>query len=992
MRRFLMKVNKKLIIGILLLLVLTIGAVSASEDISDDSMAAEPSDDMLTDHIDNNLATDSQDEDLRADEPLSLKDLNETLTSAKPLSDESNLIEINLTNNYKYNPDKDDDVSRIVLNGEYYRFKTIVLDGKGYTIDGGGKDLIMRLGFMYTNVTVKNIIFKNFNRTTEFSSGYRDFLNIDADKGRLENCTFENITSTTNSYTVYLQGGILDDNNYAINDCTFTDNDVKCLMYFNRNNVQVNNCSFSSNKAVYFMGDYYSPYTIMNNFQINGCNFTSNSAEWEFIKFYANNTQINNCNFKNNHGCGFGYVTQLCGNNSKMSNCTFEDNFATSYSDVYHLPITWFGEWTYPDREPSGENISVFNVTFKNNVAIPIRWQALSGNVTDCVFINNNGTIENQGNVYRDNGVYDFEVKVYNDTIIGAPDNSLYPVGPGPIGPVGPVIPQSENLLVEVENFGSKSGRIVLILNGVETYNKEMDLNPLSITLDDLSFATAGDLALVIKFISDEELVLYDDNVHIDYYLGIDDFYNVNPVSPHSILILNITIPKDADGLLVFNDGIKNSTLEYADGKATYILDASIYDELDLHTISIILVGDSKYPNKSQEYPIFIRPKFDTPQFVSEGETPYIFYDVPDDFVGEIKVYNLTEDGEKDQLIVSEVLNGSSKIPIPVSLEEGVTYYSFEVSGLEEDEFDIKCIKNQEEFDSSIESNEILVGEDTVVTISSDLDNAAAYFLVDSNTPNQSHYEQLVLNGTPLIYNISDLTLGEHIIKVYMFNPIDLSTLLYTNSFAVNVVESPAPTKKATKIICEDMVTTAVSPFDPKTGEYFQWKLVDEKGNPVKNAPMQIEVNGVIYTYEKDGIQTDENGIARLQINLGYAGVYTFKMYFLGDDNYNASSAVAKITVKPQTPQLVAASRSYVATSKTKKLTATFKTAKGTAIANKWITFTLNGKAYKTKTNANGLATVNIILNKKGTYKFVAKFAGDSTYAPISKTAKLTIK
>ena len=198
--------------------------------------------------------------------------------------------------------------------------------------------------------------------------------------------------------------------------------------------------------------------------------------------------------------------------------------------------------------------------------------------------------------------------------------------------------------------------------------------------------------------------------------------------------------------------------------------------------------------------------------------------------------------------------------------------------------------------------------------------------------------------------------------------------------------------RKATVIVYENMNTTAVSPADGgKTGEYFTWRLTDADGNPIANTPMEIGFNGVVYTYEKDGIITDEDGYAKLQINLGYKGVYTFAICFLGDYEYNASFVVAKITVDTQKPTLTVPNKSYAASAKTKTLTATFKSEKGNPIADKWITFTVNGKTYKGKTDANGLAKVNVSLNTKGTYSIVAKFAGDSTYTAISKTAKLTI-
>ena len=153
---------------------------------------------------------------------------------------------------------------------------------------------------------------------------------------------------------------------------------------------------------------------------------------------------------------------------------------------------------------------------------------------------------------------------------------------------------------------------------------------------------------------------------------------------------------------------------------------------------------------------------------------------------------------------------------------------------------------------------------------------------------------------------------------------------------------------------------------------------------------MQIGFNGVIYD-EKNGIVTDENGTAKLQINLGYKGAYTFAICFLGDDNHNASFAVAKITVATQTPTLSVPNKSYKASAKTKALTATFKTVKGTAIANKQISFTVDGKTYKAKTNANGVATVNVSITKKGSYAVTAKYAGDSTYSAVTKKATLKI-
>ena len=220
----------------------------------------------------------------------------------------------------------------------------------------------------------------------------------------------------------------------------------------------------------------------------------------------------------------------------------------------------------------------------------------------------------------------------------------------------------------------------------------------------------------------------------------------------------------------------------------------------------------------------------------------------------------------------------------------------------------------------------------------------------------------------------------------------------YTDDYGLSVSDKLAvfyqkvESRKATQIIFEDLYTTAVDYYnDGRVGEYFKWKLEDADGNALPNVQMKIGFNGVVYDY-RDGIVTDDEGYAQLQINLASKGIYTFAICFLGDDDYNASFVVAKIDVKTQTPSLTVPSKSYSASAKTKTLSATFKSNKGTVIPKKKISFTVNGKTYTAKTNEKGVATVNVSLTKKGTYTVTAKFAGDNTYSSISKNAKLTIK
>ena len=207
--------------------------------------------------------------------------------------------------------------------------------------------------------------------------------------------------------------------------------------------------------------------------------------------------------------------------------------------------------------------------------------------------------------------------------------------------------------------------------------------------------------------------------------------------------------------------------------------------------------------------------------------------------------------------------------------------------------------------------------------------------------------------------------------------------IVYFSSFNSNI----SVMRKETQIIYQNMTTTAVDvDTDGRIGKYFFITLKDKEGNLLKNKHVQIGFNGNVY--DRD---TDENGSAKLQINLKYAGTYTFAVAYLGDDEYNGSFIVAKIVVSKQTGSLTVPNKSYKASTSSKTLTATFKSASGKVVKGKKITFTVNGKTYTATTNDKGVATVKVSLNKKGTYSFTAKFAGNNMYEAISKTAKLTI-
>ena len=243
------------------------------------------------------------------------------------------------------------------------------------------------------------------------------------------------------------------------------------------------------------------------------------------------------------------------------------------------------------------------------------------------------------------------------------------------------------------------------------------------------------------------------------------------------------------------------------------------------------------------------------------------------------------------------------------------------------------------------------------------------------------------------VVNITTNVKGEFTISAEIGKEV---VIKYAGSNSFNPVNTSFAIKNriATMFQSEPYSTIAIDFYAKERGHYFEFWLKDIKGNPLANKKVFIGFNGVTYNRT-----TDKNGYAKLQINLMSAGLYTFAMGFLGDENCTGAFMVQKITVTKKTTSITAAAKTFKASAKNKKYTVTLKTNKGYSIdgktylkSGKTLKLTVNGKTYTAKTNAKGQATFNIKLTKKGTFSANIKFAGDNTYKSSNKSVKITIK
>ena len=314
----------------------------------------------------------------------------------------------------------------------------------------------------------------------------------------------------------------------------------------------------------------------------------------------------------------------------------------------------------------------------------------------------------------------------------------------------------------------------------------------------------------------------------------------------------------------------------------------------------------------------------------------------------------------------------------------------------------------------TLDVSALTAGEHTVTAVSEPTDNynskTVTETIVVSGAPNEAiitvsvdnivYGEDAVVsvtftdkNGNPLQDTLR-LTIGDTVKSIEIgedgTGSVSVSDLVaghYTAvvSFAGNETYQ-ATSKEAgfdvaklkTSIESEDITVYAT------VGSEMVFTLKDAKGNVMLNKDIVVAFNGQTYS-----LNTGETGEVRVPITMANKGTYSISASYAGDKNTEAAFATYNVIVKAKSTKLATAAATY-SLSEAKYLTATL-TAGGEPLANKIVTFQVNGKTYTGRTNAEGVVKVAVALTAKKTYSVVATFGGDNTYGTAVSTYKLKV-
>ena len=151
---------------------------------------------------------------------------------------------------------------------------------------------------------------------------------------------------------------------------------------------------------------------------------------------------------------------------------------------------------------------------------------------------------------------------------------------------------------------------------------------------------------------------------------------------------------------------------------------------------------------------------------------------------------------------------------------------------------------------------------------------------------------------------------------------------------------------------------------------------------------VSVKINGITKNY----VTSNGGHIYIPTTGLG-AGSYSATIIFNGNNLYEKSTSVIKVTVKKATPKITAKSKTFKKSVKTKKYGITLKDNNGKVMKDTKVTIKVNKKSYSAKTNSKGIATFKITkLTKKGSFTSVITYKGSKYYNKVTKKAKIKIK
>ena len=166
--------------------------------------------------------------------------------------------------------------------------------------------------------------------------------------------------------------------------------------------------------------------------------------------------------------------------------------------------------------------------------------------------------------------------------------------------------------------------------------------------------------------------------------------------------------------------------------------------------------------------------------------------------------------------------------------------------------------------------------------------------------------------------------------------------------------------------------------------------LWDANNNPIAGKKVYIKLDQ--YDWKYYGV-TDENGTATIKVGVGF-GTHGATVGFDGDENYTAATKKGSVRVIKETPSLMLPGKytKFQASDRLKIVKIYLKDRYDKPLLPGTKVFIrINGQTYVGAIDLNGIATINLNINRAGTYNVDLIYLGNSAYNPVRKNTKIFI-
>lgn len=398
-----MNVKKMCFIICVLIMLLSIASVSASENITDDKISKNNDEVFVSTSHESTNSLEQDSKWIEEENTTQIAVVNEKEDVLSQASDDALSSEeydfyvspngtgdgksISNPTNWANAMDKSFDGMKVrLLDGTFYinnqniRFPhTTIVGSTGTVIDGQSKGVIFTINQEYN--VLENITFINGRGTSQGGA-----VKWTASHGLINNCTFKsNSISGDSGGALYFSAAAT---YCTVNNTIFEKNSARNTgaLWWQGQYGSLINCTFIGNSAT---DCHAAVFWDANDGNISHCNFINGYSPYHDAGFGSRQNRINveYCNFTKNHANTQGGALQIEGGSYfTISNCIFNDNYAGTYAGALRLYAT---------------NSIVENCEFNNNYASTYGGAVVierdNGILRNCKFNNNTARAVNGG-------------------------------------------------------------------------------------------------------------------------------------------------------------------------------------------------------------------------------------------------------------------------------------------------------------------------------------------------------------------------------------------------------------------------------------------------------------------------------------------------------------------------------------------------------------------------------------------------------------------